>query len=112
MISHQETRDLELKIRRTPRSTLLEARKLKAILGNALSGFEKVLNALAPNEREVALSLYLERIREVSFIFHLAALKLRTKSDASEDSTAEALRARLEQYRKELEETAELYQLL
>ena len=112
MFSQEETKTLERKIRQTSRTTIRDSRKLKAILKIALAEFEKALDALPQNEREVASSLYLERIREVSFTFHLAVLRLRAGSDALNNPTREALRARLEQYGKELQEVAELYQLL
>ncbi len=112
MLSNEKAAYLEKKIRQTPRAKVRDARHLKAILAKALAGFEKTLNALSPEKRQVALSLYLEEIREVSFTFHLAFLAMRAKSDASINPTRERLRTRLEQYGRELEETAKLYELL
>ena len=47
---------------------------LKRVIREALSSFEQCLKGLPAKEREEALALYLDKIRRVTFSFHLAVV--------------------------------------
>ena len=59
-------------IRSTRSSETKSAASLRKLLRGALGKFEKALSALPAEQRAVAESLYLDRIRKVTFYFHLA----------------------------------------
>jgi hypothetical protein len=69
---------LDEEARKLEDSTLRHAKRidqpltLKRIISEALTRFEECLKGLPTEEREEALVLYLDKIRRVTFSFHLA----------------------------------------
>lgn len=79
MTLDEQAQDLEQRTLKHARQVPCSA-SLREILKEALESFNKLLNQLPPSEREEALASYLNKVRKVSFGFHLALIK----RDASE----------------------------
>lgn len=86
--------------------------KLKEILHGALAGFEESLSALSPQDREAALSLYLDKIRRITFGFHVAVAKLTAKNEVGANPTREAMQEVTKDYDNEMGRIARLYRFL
>jgi hypothetical protein len=69
----QQARKLEDTILRSA-ERIDQPMTLKRIIKEALSSFEQCLKGLPAEEREEALALYLDKIRRVTFSFHLAVV--------------------------------------
>jgi hypothetical protein len=107
----EEAQNTEESIRNARR--IEEVPALKEILQEALTNFEEALKTLSPDDRERTLGLYLDKIRRITFGFHLAVLKQNAKRDARKGSeSSEALRGALEHYGEELQRIGRLYRLL
>jgi hypothetical protein len=112
MLPNQEEKDLEKKIRRLRVDEVMDSQRLKAILRGGLVAFEELLKELPKTDREVALSLYLQDMRDVSFRFHLAVAKMIIKNRQPQFGNREAMLACLKKSQKDLENVARLYQML
>jgi hypothetical protein len=88
----EEARKLEDRILRRA-GRIDQPLTLKRILREALTSFEQCLKGLPAKEREEALGLYLDKIRRVSFSFHLAvAQKMAREEFGSSTEPAERTR--------------------
>ena len=88
----EEARKAEEKMLQNARR-IEHAPTLKRILKEALPNFERALDTMPPQQREEALGLYLERIRRLTFGFHLViveqtAREAFVKADDNEDGAA------------------------
>lgn len=113
-ISHEEVRSLEKKIRTSIGDEISMPADLKRLLARGLAKFEESLNALPAEQRERAVRLYLDRMRSVTFELHMAVLRAGTKNDMIPDGVVDrtAVRARLERHETDIQQIAELYELL
>ena len=105
----EQIRSLSSKSRPTD---LLEVAAAKRVLRGAYAGFEKLLGKLTPAEQDVAVRLYLDRIKYVTFTFNLAVLKMTMKAGHRSFSSREEMRASLKRAKKDFEDLARLYNLL
>jgi hypothetical protein len=86
--------------------------KLREILHGALAGFEESLKALPPQDREAALSLYLDKIRRITFGFHVAVLKETARSEFGKNPTREAIKEIAKVFSEEVGRVSRLYRFL
>jgi hypothetical protein len=85
---------------------------LKEILHGALAGFEDSLKALSPQDREAALSLYLDKLRRITFGFHAAVLKRMAKTEFESNPSREAMQDIIKDYDRKMGRIARLYRFL
>lgn len=86
--------------------------KLREVLREALGGFEESLKALSLDDREAALSFYLNKVRRITFGFHVAVLKLAARSELGKNPTREALQHIIEDNAEKMERITRLYRFL
>jgi hypothetical protein len=108
MLLDEEAQSLENRILRHARK-IEDVPKLKEILQDALPDFEESLKTLSKEDREAALSLYLDKIRRVTFGFHLAMLQQTARSEFRVDPTHHASRAILNRFDEDMRRVASLY---
>ena len=108
----EETMDLEEEIRNLPPEEYVDVPTLKRILRDGLASFEEVLTKLSPHDREAALSLYLQTMRNVAFRFHLVVRKMVIKDRNPRFLSREEMRACLKRSQQDLESIARLYKIL
>lgn len=85
---------------------------LKEILRGAMAGFEESLKALSPQDREAALSLYLDKIRRITFGFHVAVLKGAVRSEFRKSPSREAIQEAVKAFSDEMGRVSRLYRFL
>jgi hypothetical protein len=112
LLPDEEALDLEHEIRNLLPKEIVDVATLKRILRDGLGGFEELLKELSSHDREAALSLYLQKMRDVAFRFHLAVLKMTLKDRHQRFSTREEMQACLKRSQQDLENVARLYQVL
>jgi phage protein U len=109
----EEAQQTEERIRNRPRK-IQDVPTLKGILLEAMRGFEESLKALSPEEREAALSLYLDKIRGITYGFHVAVLKRTAKSEfrKNPNPTREAMQEIIRDSAEKMACIARLYRFL
>ena len=85
---------------------------LKKVLHESLATFEKALEDLSTADREEALSLYLDRIRKVTFGFHYAILRRKARGRFRRNPSREAIHTIVEQHDKNMREIGRVYRFL
>jgi hypothetical protein len=85
---------------------------LKRILREGLAGFEQALDALSPQEREAALSLYLDKIRKITFGFHFAIFERSARAEFFRNPTRERMQAILARSAEDMDKIASLYRFI
>jgi hypothetical protein len=85
---------------------------LKRILHESLTTFEKALDALPATDREEAFSLYLDKIRKVTFGFHYAILRRSARNQFGRNPSHKTMQSILASHDKNMQEIARLYRFL
>ncbi|MDQ2944629.1 MAG: hypothetical protein M3Y27_01565, partial [Acidobacteriota bacterium] len=85
---------------------------LKATLKDALSNFEQALDELAPQEGEEALALYLDKVRRLTFGFHLAVIKRATRGQFGAAVSCDSKRRLLSNHTEEMQRIGKLYRFI
>jgi hypothetical protein len=85
---------------------------LKRILHESLTTFEKALNALPTTDREEAFSLYLDKIRRVTFGFHYVILRRSARKQFGRNPSHGTMQSILASHGKNMREIAQLYRFL
>ena len=88
--------------------------ELRQVLRQSLAAYEKAVDALPREDREEALSLYLDRIRKVTFGFHIAILRLsaRRRFRSLRNPTRDLMREHVDQHDDEMHRVARIYRFL
>ena len=87
-------------------------KEVKDALQEAIPQLEATFESLPSPAKEVAQSLYLQKIRSVSFGFHLAILKLKAKAEFRGNPNRDAMQTFLTRFDEDSEKLARLYKLL
>jgi hypothetical protein len=85
---------------------------LKRILNECLTAFEKETNALPKPERDEALSLYLDKLRKVTFSFHYTILRRAADKQFYSSPSNEAIEPIVAQHRENFYDLGRLYRFL
>src|ERR1022692_2994769 len=100
MLLEEEARKREEGIRNAPK--IRDVTALREVLRESLAAFEKMLNALPSDDREEAFSVYLNKIRKVTFGFHLAVLRQTARNEFGSNPTRQAMQAIIERSAEEI----------
>jgi hypothetical protein len=112
MLNQEEIHTFEDELRNPVHDKIRDVPTLKKIIRDAVQALEKSLDNLPAKERETAYSLYLQKIRNLTFPFHLAVIAFTVRNQSRKESTREALQALLNWYREEFKRLSELYRYL
>lgn len=85
---------------------------LKEILRDSLVTFENALDALSTPEKEEALSLYLDKIRKVTFGFHSVILRRTARKQFVNNPSRGAMHTIVDRHGENMQDIARLYKFL
>lgn len=108
----KEARKIEETILRRARR-MEQPQELKAILREALATFEGSLEQLSSEEeKQEALALYLDRIRRVTFSFHMAVFRKTTREAYGRTENAEVKQHVISVLEEGMKTIARLYRFI
>jgi hypothetical protein len=105
--ARQEEEKLVGNVRHIPELTMLEE-----TLRQSLPAFEKALCMLPSEEREIARRTYLNKIRKLTFGFHLALVRQKARKDYSGNPTPEEMGTILGRSAAEMQRIGRLYRFI
>jgi len=85
---------------------------LKRVLHESLTAFENMLNTLPPSDRQEAFSAYLNKIRKVTFGFHLAVLRQTARREFGKNPTRDVMQSILARSAEKMQDIAHIYRFL